>query len=64
MSFTNGGKMKKLWIITVLLALYAGLIGQFVWKMIYFPEPLMLVIIELILIGGLVSSAIYTTIKE
>ena len=39
--------MKKAFPIVVILAFLAGLIGQFVWKMIYFPEPLGVVILEI-----------------
>ena len=47
------------WPITVMIALALGLTAQFVWKMIYFPEPLGMVIIELIGIWALVGLAIW-----
>ncbi len=51
--------MKKAIVVIVLLALTAGLLGQFVWKMIYWPEPLVPVIIEICIILGLTGLAIW-----
>jgi len=39
--------MKRVFPIIVILAFLAGLIGQFIWKMIYFPEPIIPVVLEL-----------------
>ena len=39
--------MKRTFPIAVILAFLAGLIVQFVWKMIYFPEPLLPVVLEI-----------------
>lgn len=59
--------MKEFWDdwypVIVLAALFAGLLGQFIWKVIYFPEPTVPVIIELTVILGLVISAIWLVIK-
>ena len=55
--------MKKAWVVIVLIALLIGILGQFVWKMIYFPEPLIPVIIEVVLIISLTISAIVLTKK-
>ncbi len=38
--------IKKVFPIAVIIAFLLGLIGQFVWKMIYFPEPIIPVICE------------------
>jgi len=54
---------KKSWVIIVLIALLAGILGQFIWKMIYFPEPIIPVIIELSLITAMTLSAIVVTRK-
>lgn len=40
--------MIKVFPIAVIIGLLFSVIGQFVWKMIYFPEPLLMVIGELI----------------
>ena len=40
--------MKRAFVIAVLLGLLAGLLAQFVWKLIYFPEPIIPVIFELL----------------
>lgn len=48
--------MRKVFPIIVLVALMAGLLGQFGWKMIYFPEPLIPVIFEvsgIVILSGL-----------
>ncbi len=55
--------MKKAFVITIILALAAGLIAQFVWKMIYFPEPIIPVIIELLFIVALAGLAVYLEAK-
>ena len=47
------------WPIIVMIALAAGLTAQFVWKMIYFPEPVEAVIIELIGTWAIVGVAIW-----
>ncbi len=47
------------WPITVMVALTCGLTGQFVWKMIYFPEPIVPVIIELVFFYSIVGIAIW-----
>lgn len=52
------------WVIIIIIALACGLTGQFVWKMIYFPEPLVPVIIELTIIWGLVGLAIWLILKH
>lgn len=50
--------------IVVIIALFLGLLGQFIWKMIYFPEPIPLVVVELTCITGLVVLAIWGEIKH
>jgi len=54
---------QRMWVIAVLVALLAGLTTQFIWKMIYFPEPIIPVIIELAFIYALAISAIYLIYK-
>ena len=39
--------MKRAFPISVIAAFGTGLMAQFVWKMIYFPEPLLPVVFEL-----------------
>ncbi len=60
--------MKTFWAVVypviVILALWAGIVTQFVWKMIYFPEPILPVIIELIFITSVSGSAIWMTIRR
>ena len=60
--------MKQFWDdycpIMVMIALALGLTGQFVWKMIYFPEPLKMVIIELVGIWAMVGVAIWGELKH
>ncbi len=34
----------------IIIGLTGGLIAQFIWKMIYFPEPIIPVILELVII--------------
>lgn len=59
--------MKKFWDdwypVIVLVAFFSGLLGQFIWKMIYFPEPIVPVIIELLVIAGLAGLAVWMVIK-
>ncbi len=60
--------MKEFWDewypVIIMLALFAGLVGQFIWKMIYFPEPIVPVVIELVCIVGLVGLAIWGEITQ
>lgn len=51
--------MKQIYPIVVILSLAAGLVTQFIWKMIYFPEPVIPVIIELTFIIGLTISSVW-----
>ena len=53
--------MKRGFVVSVLLGLCCGLIAQFIWKLIYFPEPLIPVIIEVSGIIILTGIAIYCT---
>lgn len=50
--------MRRAFVISVLLGLTAGLVASFVWKMVYFPEPLLPVILELTMIITLAGLAI------
>ena len=43
----------------VILAFTLGLTGAFIWKMIYHPEPLIPVMLELMIIYTLASTAIW-----
>jgi len=56
-------KMKRVFIIAVIAGLVAGLITQFVWKMVYFPEPLILVVGEVAGIIVLAGLAIWYVIR-
>ncbi len=51
------------WPISVIIALFLGLVGQFIWKMIYFPEPIGIVIFELVFIIGVVILTIVQKIR-
>ena len=57
-------KIKDIVPTLVIMALFAGILGQFIWKMIYFPEPVIPVIFELICITGLVVLAIWVEITR
>ncbi|MBA7580434.1 hypothetical protein ES708_22325 [subsurface metagenome] len=46
--------LRQAFVILTLVAFAAGLIAQFVWKMIYYPEPLIPVICE---VCGIVIAA-------
>ena len=50
--------------ITIIVALTTGLIAQFIWKMIYFPEPILPVIFELIFIITAAGVAIQMIAKQ
>lgn len=63
------GEMKRYLLRTFLpaifvLALTCGLIGQFVWKMVYFPEPLLPVILELIFIVAIAGYIVYQILRK
>ena len=49
--------------IVIIISLTLGLITAFIWKMIYFPEPLLPVILELILIVTIAWLAIWCITK-
>jgi len=51
--------MTKSFPIIVIIALTSGLLGQFIWKMIYFPEPILPVIFELIFFTTLAGIGIW-----
>jgi hypothetical protein len=52
------------WPIIVIIALALGLTAQFVWKMVYFPEPIVPVIIELVIIWVIVGVAVWGELRE
>ena len=56
--------MRKVFPISVIIGLTAGLVAQFVWKMMYFPEPLFPVILELMFIFCLAGIAIWIIVKK
>lgn len=47
--------IKKVFPAIVITSLTCGLIAQFTWKMIYFPEPIVPVILELVFIVALAT---------
>jgi len=58
MNYTKG-EMRRFFPILVIIAFLLGLIGQFAWKMIYFPEPLIPVICEITMFIILAGIAIW-----
>ena len=52
------------WPGVVLVAFYLGLVTQFIWKMIYFPEPIVTVVLELVVITGMLSSALVSLVTR
>ena len=56
--------MIKVFPIIVILGLTADLIAQFIWKMVYFPEPLLVVILEVMGIIILAGIGIKYCLKE
>lgn len=49
-------QVKRVYSVVVICGLVMGLLAQFAWKMIYFPEPLTPVVIEvtgIIVISGI-----------
>ena len=55
--------MLKAFPMVVIIGLTLGLITAFIWKMIYFPEPLLPVILELIFIVTMAWLAIWCITK-
>lgn len=51
--------IKRAFPIILIIAFLSGLIGQFVWKMIYFPEPVIPVVLELAAFTALAGVAIW-----
>ena len=49
---------------TVIIAFTCGLVAQFIWKMIYSPEPLVPVVIELVFIVALAGVAIWLLLSR
>jgi len=55
--------MIKAFPIIVITSLTLGLIASFVWKMIYFPEPILPVILELVFIVTMAWLAVWCITK-
>ena len=45
-------------------ALTCGLLAQFIWKMIYWPEPLLPVILEIAGILGMTAFVVYQILRS
>ena len=60
--------MKQYWDdyfpIIVMVAIFCGLTGQFIWKMIYFPEPIVPVVIELVCTAGVIVLAAVMSLRH
>lgn len=48
----------------IILALTCGIIAQFVWKMVYFPEPITPIVLEMASIIILAIIGIYLSLKR
>ena len=56
--------MKRVLPVFIIISFACGLIAQFIWKMIYFPEPIVLVIFELGFIIILAIGGCYCSLKR
>lgn len=56
--------IRKAFVVSVLLGFMAGLEAQFIWKIIYFPEPLIPVVVEMCGIVVLAGLAIWFEVSK